>query len=54
MLFFRVLGVHILLYGHTFPMAYCLLPNKERQMYNSVHAPQGCCSSEGYISLLIH
>ena len=26
--------VHVLLYGHTFPMAYCLLPNKQRQSYN--------------------
>ncbi len=26
--------VHILLYGHTFPMAYCLLPSKERRSYN--------------------
>ena len=26
--------VHVLFYGHTFPMAYCLLPNKQRQSYN--------------------
>ncbi len=32
----QVFTIHILLYGHTFPMAYCLLPNKERHTYNRV------------------
>ena len=32
----HVFTIHILLYGHTFPMAYCLLANKERQTYNRV------------------
>ena len=35
-LFLQVFTIHILLYGHTFPMAYCLLPNKKRQTYNRV------------------
>lgn len=30
----QVFTVHIILYGHTFPMAYCLLPGKQRQTYN--------------------
>ena len=34
--FLQVFTIHILLYGHTFPMAYCLLPNKQRQTYNRV------------------
>ena len=32
----QVFTIHILLYGHTFPMAYCLLANEERQTYNRV------------------
>lgn len=33
-IFSQVFTVHIILYGHTFPMAYCLLPGKQRQTYN--------------------
>ena len=45
--FLQVFMIHILLYGRTFPMAYCLLPNKEGQTYNSLHVTQRCCSSIG-------
>ena len=33
-LFVQVYIIHVFLYGHTFPMVYCLLSNKERQTYN--------------------
>ncbi len=32
----QVFTGHIVLYRHTFPMAYCLLPNKERHTFNRV------------------
>ena len=36
LLFLLVFTIHILFYAHTFPMAFCLFPNKERQTYNRV------------------